>query len=146
MKNRYFMPLIAIASVLLLSWVTVASYAYFRGTVDGYTPQDFQRHCDNAGPTVCIVKTSKNIKFGGFLNVNWKSKGGNVYDKNSFLFNLNFNKIYPSNGNGGPYFKDINGPDFVFGISIGDDYRKSFHHVSEAKLMKRNWKNVIKLV
>jgi hypothetical protein len=32
--------------------------------------------------------------------------------------------------------------DFVFGISILDDYRKSFHHVSEAKLMKRNWKNV----
>ena len=40
MKNRYFMPLIAIASVLVLSLVTVASYAYFRGTVDGDTPQD----------------------------------------------------------------------------------------------------------
>lgn len=40
MKNKYFMPLIAIASVLVLSLVTVASYAYFRGTVDGDTPQD----------------------------------------------------------------------------------------------------------
>ena len=114
----------------------------FKSSRDGYTPQDFHRHCDNAGPTVCIVKTSKNIKFGGFLSVNWKTKGGCVCDKNSFLFNLNFNKIYPSNGNGGPYFKDINGPDFVFGISIWDDYRKSFHHVSEALSMKRNWKNV----
>ena len=40
MKNKYFMPLIAIASVLVLSLVTVASYSYFRGTVDGDTPQD----------------------------------------------------------------------------------------------------------
>ena len=36
----------------------------------------------------------------------------------------------------------MNGPDFVCGISIWDDYRKSFHHVSEAVSMKRNWKNV----
>ena len=114
----------------------------FKSSRDGYTPQDFHRHCDNVGPTVCIVKTSKNIKFGGFLSISWKTKGGIVCDKNSFLFNLNFNKIYPSNGIGGPYFKDINGPDFVFGISIWDDYRKFFHHVSEAKSMIRNWKNV----
>ncbi len=40
MKNKYFMPLIAIASLLVLSLVTTASYAYFRGTVDGDTPQD----------------------------------------------------------------------------------------------------------
>ena len=39
MKNKYVMPLIAIASVLVFSLVTMASYAYFTGMVRGDEPQ-----------------------------------------------------------------------------------------------------------
>ena len=39
---------------------------------DGWSAQDFHRHCDNKGPTVVLVKANDCI-FGGYTDQNWDS-------------------------------------------------------------------------
>jgi hypothetical protein len=44
----------------------------YRASRDGWSAQDFHRHCDNKGPTVVLVKANDCI-FGGYTDQNWKS-------------------------------------------------------------------------
>ena len=59
------------------------------------TSKDFHKYCDNKGPTLTIVKTTKNKIFGGFTPLNWDDSGVK-YDKNNqtFIFSLNLMKKY----------------------------------------------------
>ena len=59
------------------------------------TSKDFHKYCDNKGPTLTIVKTTKNKIFGGFTPLNWDDSGVK-YDKNNqtFIFPLNLMKKY----------------------------------------------------
>ena len=59
------------------------------------TSKDFHKYCDNKGPTLTIVKTTKNKMFGGFTPLNWDDSGVK-YDKNNqtFIFSLNLMKKY----------------------------------------------------
>ena len=43
---------------------------------------DFHNYCDNKGPTLTIVQTTKNKIFGGYTPLNWDINGGNKYDIN----------------------------------------------------------------
>ena len=45
----------------------------YRGSVDGFAASDFHRKCDNKGPTLTVVETIKNKKFGGYAALDWKS-------------------------------------------------------------------------
>ena len=71
----------------------------FRKSRDGSICSDFHRCCDNKGPTLTLIKTSKNYIFGGYTPFSWKSQEGYspVQDKDTFIFSLNlmkkFNKI-----------------------------------------------------
>ena len=58
--------------------------------------KDFHKYCDNKGPTLTLVKTKKNYIFGGFTPLEWKNKGGSIYDKSNktFVFSLNLIKKY----------------------------------------------------
>ena len=47
----------------------------YRASQDGWSAQDFHRHCDNKGPTVVLIKAN-NCIFGGYTDKNW---GGTVY-------------------------------------------------------------------
>ena len=47
----------------------------YRASRDGWSAQDFHRHCDNKGPTVVLIKAN-NCIFGGYTDKNW---GGTVY-------------------------------------------------------------------
>ena len=42
----------------------------YRASRDGWSAQDFHRHCDNKGPTVVLVKAN-NCIFGGYTDQNW---------------------------------------------------------------------------
>ena len=63
---------------------------------NGISSKDFHNYCDNKGPTLIIVKTTKNKIFGGFTPLDWENRGGNKYDKNNqtFLFSLNSMEKY----------------------------------------------------
>jgi len=65
-------------------------------SVNGDSSKDFHKYCDNKGPTLTIVKTTKNKLFGGFTPLNWATKGKNTKDNNehTFLFSLNLMKKF----------------------------------------------------
>ena len=57
---------------------------------------DFHKYCDDKGPTLTIVKTTKNKIFGGFTPLNWNNKWGGIKDEfnQTFIFSLNLMKKY----------------------------------------------------
>ena len=89
---------------------------------DGDYSKDFHKRCDNIGPNITLVKTSKNIKFGGFTNNNWAipktenekkddedesdddkkniiniDDGEQKSDPGAFCFSISNKKVYPHN-------------------------------------------------
>ena len=68
----------------------------FTMSKNGSMSKDFHKHCDNEGPTLTLVKTTKNKIFGGFTPLNWDMSGGDKKDENNqtFIFSLNLMKKY----------------------------------------------------
>ena len=76
----------------------------YRASRDGDTGQKFHECCDNkSGGVLIIIKTDKNIKFGGFSDAVWisfsnpekKTIGKNVCGNINFLYQINKEKTYP---------------------------------------------------
>ena len=67
----------------------------FRATRDGTNNMHFHRKCDGIPNTLSIIQTTKGYKFGGFIESEWNTKDGWVYDnENAFMFSLDLMKIY----------------------------------------------------
>ena len=68
----------------------------YRGTRDGDTGQNFHKLCDGLCPIILIIKTTHNIRFGGYTEAYFE--GTNEYlgkrDDNAFIFNLDKRKYY----------------------------------------------------
>ena len=62
----------------------------YRGTRDGFKAAKFHELCDNQGPTLCLMKTSKDYICGGFASESWKSldEGNYEQDSKAFIFSL----------------------------------------------------------
>ena len=88
----------------------------FKMSINGSKSKDFHKYCDNKGPTVTIVKTTKNKIFGGFTPLNWKDIGGNIsdYAGQTFIFSLNLNKKFDmiKKGSSSLNFSNNRGPSF----------------------------------
>ena len=81
----------------------------YRATRDGDSALEFHKRCDKIGPNIILVKTDKNIRFGGFTNLSWdtvekddeakKDEGdrGLKSDQDSFCFSLTNKKVYLHN-------------------------------------------------
>ena len=54
----------------------------------------FHRKCDNLELSLILIETDKDVRFGGFTTKSWKGNNIKKFDKHSFVFNLNNNKIY----------------------------------------------------
>ena len=46
----------------------------YRASIDGSTPANFHRCCDNQGPTLVLIKSGGYI-FGGYTSKSWQSSG-----------------------------------------------------------------------
>ena len=68
----------------------------YRATEDGDSANDFHTRCDKHKNTLVLVKTKKNVKFGGFTTETWDGNDIDKEDKNAFCFSLNKMKIYNS--------------------------------------------------
>lgn len=81
----------------------------FRGTRDGETPDIFHKICDGKAKTITVIKTIKGLKFGGYIEREWKSYGDWVKDdENCFVFSLDLKKVYePVKGQLKYYFNQI---------------------------------------
>ena len=75
----------------------------YRASRDGDNGRKFHELCDNKkGGILIIIKTDKNIKFGGFTDAEFisyqnpekKAAGRNGYGNINFLFQINKRKIY----------------------------------------------------
>ncbi len=53
----------------------------------------FHRLCDNKGPTIIFIETTKGFKFGGYTELDWDKSSSYKTDNSTFLFSLNKKKI-----------------------------------------------------
>lgn len=93
----------------LKNWISpnseVKANLLYRLSRDGPEISTFHQLCDNKGPTTLVLFYLKNgEKIGFFVNGFFDSITNDRYDKNSFLFNLNQNKIYKKIDNDKPAF------------------------------------------
>ena len=93
----------------------IKSIILYRASDHGWQPEDFHSKCDNNGPTISLFKSKQGDCFGGYTSKNWQSfpKGETLIDKEAFLFNLNYNRIFPSKNTGTEvYSAKYMGPSF----------------------------------
>ena len=94
----------------------------YRATRDGSYPKDYHKKCDNQGPTLTLIKTDNNRKFGGYVS---KDREYGTYDevyvkdKNAFIFSINKKTKYNiKDGNTDAFSNSsIRGPNFT--VSLG---------------------------
>ncbi len=60
----------------------------YKATKNGFNADSFHRCCDNQGPTLTVILSSKGYLFGGYTAVSWGIEGGWMVDKTAFLFTL----------------------------------------------------------
>ena len=93
----------------------------FRKSRDGSSCSTFHKLCDFKGPTLTLVRTTENYKFGGYTQFNWKSnKGRSPKDNNddTFIFSLDLMKKFTKIKNTSTvYFSPNAGPCFGEGGS-----------------------------
>ena len=90
----------------------------YQATRDGSYPKDFHEKCDNKGPTITLIQTDDNHKFGGFISKD--RQYGNreevyVKDKKAFIFSINKKTKYNIKGENINAFtySSIRGPNFT---------------------------------
>ena len=68
----------------------------FRMSEHGTKSEDFHNLCDNKGPTLILIKTTKNRIFGGFTPLHWAKTGSGIKDPSNqtFIFSLDLNKKF----------------------------------------------------
>ena len=68
----------------------------YRGSRDGMNTSSFHQKSNGISPTISIIKTTKGFKFGGYTEKTWEnnSYGISMKDDKSFVFSLNYMKIY----------------------------------------------------
>ena len=54
----------------------------------------FHEKCDNLDMSLVLIETDKDVRFGGFTTQSWKGNCCKKMDNNSFVFNLDNNKIF----------------------------------------------------
>ena len=105
----------------------------YSATRDGSYPENFHRKCDNKGPTITLIKTNDNRKFGGYISKNRQYGNENEVsekDKNAFIFTINKRKKYNiKNENTDAFsYSSIRGPNFTInlGFYINEDSGNMF--------------------
>ena len=93
----------------------------FRVSRDGSEPKEFHRLCDNKGPTIIFIETTKDFKFGGYTELDWDKSSSYKTDQSTFLFSINNKTKYTRRNNMcsiycredlAPSFGGNNNPDF----------------------------------
>lgn len=103
---------------LILKWLNIYKpfklELLYKKSIDGYSPQVFHEKCDHY-ITLILIKTDKDMIFGGFTKVSWGDPGFQ-YDPNAFMFNLSLRKKYEVSN---PQFALYGGSGYlaVFGFS-----------------------------
>ena len=124
----------------------------FTMSLNGNSSKEFHTYCDNKGPTLTIIKTTKDKIFGGFTPLNWDSISGSKIDDDAktFIFSLNLMKKYDIInkekyaivcGGDGPFFGNC---DFKLNSNMnkGLTYASNTHFLSNNNLELTGGKGV----
>ena len=93
----------------------------FLTSIHGRDLNNFFNMCKNVSPTIVLIYTNDENKFGGYTPLTWeKVKNKKKYDDETFLFSINLNKKYIKfNDNCSISLYDGYGPRFGGGCDIG---------------------------
>ena len=82
---------IAFDEKLIKDWIgkKFCAELLFRVSRDGSEPKEFHRRCDNKGPTIVFIETTKDFKFGGYTELEWDKSSSYKTDDSTFLFSIN---------------------------------------------------------
>ena len=111
-------------------WITpnksIRSSLLYRLTRDGDQISKFHELCDNKGATLTIFKVQDGNIGGIFTPLSWDCNSGWKGDMNTFMFNLNQNRVFKKTKNEYSIFCDIrNGPfTYMFGFFQNNQMRK----------------------
>ena len=115
--------------------IEILSKLIYRASKDGPTPAIYHNKCNGIPNTLCLIKTTKDVIFGGYVNI--KLVGGDIWgnnyeDKDAFVFSLNKKKIYLPNNKYCLHFNENYGPIFgncplgyIFLVNKGDNFFKN---------------------
>ncbi len=85
----------------------------YKGSRDGWEAGKFAELVNNTGPTLIIMRTSKDRICGGYTSKSWDGAENWVSDSEAFVFSVNHDKKYiPTNNNNAIH-------PFTFGFSFG---------------------------
>lgn len=68
----------------------------YRASEDGGSGKKFHEKCDDKTPTIVIIHSKNNFKFGGYTEKSWSKV---CIDDNAFCFSINLQKIYKIKNN-----------------------------------------------
>ena len=66
----------------------------YRGTRDGFSPQDFYSKAEGKGATLTIMISDNSRKFGGYTSKSWIRDPKFINDTEAFLFSLDLKTQY----------------------------------------------------
>ena len=105
---------------------SLKSSLLYRLTRDGDQISKFHELCDNKGATLTLFKVQDGNIGGIFTPLSWDCNSGWKGDMNTFMFNLNQNRMFKKTNNAYSIYCDIrNGPfTYMFGFFQNNQMRK----------------------
>ena len=114
----------------------------YRGTRDGMNASSFHQKCNSIPNTISIIQTTKGNKFGGYAEQTWEnnSNGKWIIDDKSFLFSIDYMKIYNYvKGNDAIYHDNNYGPSFKYCIYLYNDFSKNNNYTYDKKSSNQSY-------
>ena len=90
-SNKFVSSKINFDEGLVIEWIgkNFTSELLFSTSKNGFKPSEFQKLCDNKGPTIIFIETKKGYIFGGYTELDWDKSSSYKTDESTFLFSIN---------------------------------------------------------
>ena len=110
---------------LISNWIKpntkISFKLLYKATIDGDLMSTFHKKCDDKGPTLIIIKSSKGKRFGGYNPLSWDSTDKWKSDPLTFIFSLDTKKKYIITREDRKEYSSIGAPKHIgFGYYCGD--------------------------
>ena len=94
--SKIFFSKINFDENMVKDWIgkNFISKLLFSTSKDGFEPSEFHKFCDNKGPTIIFIETTKGYIFGGYTELDWDISGSYKADESTFLFSINNKSKY----------------------------------------------------
>ena len=90
-SNKFLFSKIKFDENMVINWIgkNFNSELLFSTSKNGFEPSEFHKQCDNKGPTITFIETTKGYIFGGYTELDWDTSSSFKTDESTFLFSIN---------------------------------------------------------